>query len=280
MKLLRYGPAGAEKPGLVDANGNIRDLSSICSDINPVALGTGVLDSIKTVDPSTLPEVETGVRLGPCIGGVGKFICVGLNYRDHAEESGMAIPEQPVFFMKATSAICGPNDDVVIPRGSQKTDWEVELGVIIGQHTKNVPIEAALSHVAGYCVVNDVSEREYQLEHGGQWVKGKSCDTFGPIGPWFVTSDEVRDPQSLGMWLEIDGHRFQTGSTATMIFPVAEIVSYLSKYMSLQPGDIISTGTPPGVGLGQRPPLYLRPGQTMTLSIDGLGIQRQCTVAE
>ena len=280
MKLIRYGAEGAEKPGLVDAEGKYRDLSGVCDDIDARALAGGLLDKLKTVDPATLPEADPNARLGACVGGVGKFICIGLNYRDHAEESGMAIPSEPVVFMKATSSICGPNDDVIIPTGSVKSDWEVELGVVIGRHTKRVPVEKALDHVAGYCVVNDLSEREYQLEHGGQWVKGKSCDTFGPIGPWLVTADEVPDPQALDMWLEVDGKRYQSGSTRTMIFSVAEIVSYLSNYMSLQPGDIISTGTPPGVGLGQKPPTYLKPGQTMTLSIEGLGVQRQRTVAE
>lgn len=280
MKLIRYGAEGAEKPGLVDAEGKYRDLSGICDDIDAEALAGGLFDKLEKIDPATLPEVDPDTRLGACVGGVGKFICIGLNYRDHAEESGMAIPSEPVVFMKATSSICGPDDDVVIPAGSVKSDWEVELGVVIGRHAKRVTVENALDHVAGYCVVNDLSEREYQLEHGGQWVKGKSCDTFGPIGPWLVTSDEVPDPQALDMWLDVDGTRFQSGSTKTMIFSVAEIVSYLSKYMSLQPGDVISTGTPPGVGLGQKPPTYLKPGQTMTLSIEGLGVQRQRTVAE
>jgi 2-keto-4-pentenoate hydratase/2-oxohepta-3-ene-1,7-dioic acid hydratase in catechol pathway len=280
MKLIRYGATGSEKPGLVDADGKYRDLSEVCGDIEGKALSDGLLDKLRSVDFAALPEVDSNVRLAACVGGVGKFVCIGLNYRDHAEESGMAIPTEPVIFMKATSAICGPNDDVIIPAGSVKSDWEVELGVVIGRHTKNVMVESALDHVAGYCVVNDLSEREYQLEHGGQWVKGKSCDTFGPIGPWLVTADEVPDPQALDMWLEVDGKRYQSGSSKTMIFSVAEIVSYLSKYMSLQPGDIISTGTPPGVGLGQKPQTYLKPGQTMTLSIEGLGVQRQHTVAE
>ena len=280
MKLIRYGPEGSEKPGLVDAEGKFRDLSGICDDVDAAALAGGLIGRLHGIDPSSLPEVDPGVRLGACVGGVGKFLCIGLNYRDHAEESGMAIPTEPILFMKATSAICGPYDDVIIPTGSVKSDWEVELGVVIGRHAKRVPVENALDYVAGYCVINDLSERAYQLEHGGQWVKGKSCDTFGPIGPWLVTADEVPDPQALDMWLEVDGKRYQSGSTKTMIFSVAELVSYLSKYMSLQPGDIISTGTPPGVGLGQKPPTYLKAGQTMTLSIEGLGTQRQRTVAE
>lgn len=280
MKLIRYGALGSEKPGLVDADGKYRDLSGICYDIDAAALAGGLIEKLQGVDPASLPEVDPDVRLGACVGGVGKFMCIGLNYSDHAKESGMAIPSEPILFMKATSAICGPNDDVIIPTGSVKSDWEVELGVVIGRQAKRVPIENALEYVAGYCVINDLSEREYQLEHGGQWVKGKSCDTFGPIGPWMVTSDEVPNPQALDMWLEVDGKRYQSGSTRTMIFSVAELVSYLSKYMSLQPGDIISTGTPPGVGLGQKPPTYLKADQTMTLSIEGLGTQRQRTVAE
>jgi len=280
MKLIRYGALGSEKPGLVDADGKYRDLSGICDDIDAAALADGLIEKLQGIDPTSLPEIGSDVRLGACVGDVGKFLCIGLNYRDHAEESGMAIPSEPILFMKATSAICGPNDDVIIPTGSVKSDWEVELGVVIGRQAKRVPVENALDYVAGYCVINDLSEREYQLEHGGQWVKGKSCDTFGPIGPWLVTSDEVPDPQALDMWLEVDGKRYQSGSTKTMIFPVAELVSYLSRYMSLQPGDIISTGTPPGVGLGQKPPTYLKADQTMTLSIEGLGTQRQRTVAE
>ena len=280
MKLIRYGAEGSEKPGLVDADGKYRDLSGICDDIDAASLAGGLIEKLQGIDPTSLPEIDQDVRLGACVGDVGKFLCIGLNYRDHAEESGMAIPSEPILFMKATSAICGPNDDVVIPTGSVKSDWEVELGVVIGRQAKRVRVENALEYVAGYCVINDLSEREYQLEHGGQWVKGKSCDTFGPIGPWLVTSDEVPDPQALDMWLEVDGKRYQSGSTRTMIFPVAELVSYLSKYMSLQPGDIISTGTPPGVGLGQKPQTYLKVGQTMTLSIEGLGTQRQRTVAE
>jgi 2,4-didehydro-3-deoxy-L-rhamnonate hydrolase len=233
---------------------------------------------LRALDPKTLPPVEGTPRIGPCVGGVGKFVCVGLNYSDHAAESGLPVPSEPVLFMKATSAICGPNDDVEIPRGSEKTDWEVELGIVIGKPAKYVSEADALSHVAGYCVVNDVSERAFQIERGGQWDKGKGCDTFGPIGPWLVTADEVPDPQGLHMWLEVDGHRYQDGSTRTMVFGVAHLVHYISQFMSLQPGDVISTGTPPGVGLGQKPPVYLRAGQTMRLGIQGLGEQTQTTV--
>ncbi len=278
MKLVRYGSKGQEKPGMIDGSGRVRDLSGIVEDIAGATLAQG-LEKLKAADVSKLPEVRAE-RLGPCIGRVGKFICVGLNYADHARESGQEPPKEPVLFMKATSAICGPNDDVIIPRNSKKTDWEVELGVVIGREARYVELKDALDHVAGYCVVNDVSEREFQIERGGQWVKGKSADTFGPIGPWLVTRDEIADPQALSMWLEVDGHRYQNGSTATMIFGVAHLVSYISQFMSLQPGDIISTGTPPGVGLGQKPqPIYLKPGQTMRLAIEGLGEQRQKLVA-
>lgn len=279
MKLLRFGPAGSEKPGALDASGTVRDLSSVIPDLAGDVLLPESLKTLRGLDLSSLPAVDPGTRLGPCVARVGKFLCVGLNYSDHAAESGMAVPSEPVLFMKATSAIVGPHDDVVIPRGSQKTDWEVELGVVIGTPAKYVSEADALSHVAGYCVVNDLSERAYQLEGTGQWVKGKSADTFGPIGPWLVTADEVPDPQALSLWLEIDGHRFQDGSTSTMVFTVARLVSYISNYMSLQPGDIISTGTPPGVGLGQKPPRYLKAGETMTLGVDGLGVQQQKTVA-
>ena len=281
MKLLRYGPSGAEKPGIVDDSGVIRDLSGHISDLCPATLSSDTLITLRNLDPSTLPVVDPTVRIGPCVTGSGKFLCIGLNYSDHAAESGMDIPEEPVLFMKATSAITGPNDDIIIPRDSQKTDWEVELGVVIGAHAKNVSIEEALEYVAGYCVVNDLSERSYQLEGTGQWVKGKSCDGFGPIGPWLVTRDEIPDPQNLNLWLEVNGHRYQQGTTATMIFSVAFIVSYLSHYMSLFPGDIISTGTPPGVGMGQKPPKYLRQKDTVTLGIDGLGTQTQeCRLAQ
>ncbi len=279
MKLVRYGSKGQEKPGIIDGNGKLRDLSGLVDDIAGATLSAQGLEKLKAVDVSKLPEAGPE-RLGPCVGKVGKFICVGLNYADHARESGQEPPKEPVLFMKATSAICGPNDDVIIPRNSKKTDWEVELGVVIGKEARYAEPKDGLAHVAGYCVVNDVSEREFQIERGGQWVKGKSADTFGPIGPWLVTREEITDPQALAMWLEIDGHRYQNGSTATMIFGVAHLVSYISQFMSLQPGDIISTGTPPGVGLGQKPqPIYLKPGQTMRLGITGLGEQRQRVVA-
>jgi ureidoglycolate lyase len=280
MKLVRYGPRKAEKPGILDAGGQIRDLSGLIDDIAGETLNPEGLEKLRAVDPLKLPTVANGARIGPCVGRVGKFVCVGLNYADHAKESGQEPPKEPVLFMKATSAISGAYDDVIIPRKSQKTDWEVELGVVIGKEARYVEAGRALEHVAGYCVINDVSEREFQIERGGQWVKGKSADTFGPIGPWLVTCDEVPDPQRLSMWLEVDGHCYQKGSTETMIFGVAHLVSYISQFMSLQPGDIISTGTPPGVGLGQKPkPIYLKPGQTMRLAIDGLGEQRQRLVA-
>src|SRR5246127_5337602 len=275
MKLLRFGKPGAEKPGLLDSAGQLRDLSAVLTDIAGPSLLPASLDKLRQINPSTLPIVSGSPRLGPCVGSVGKFICIGLNYSDHAAESGMAVPVEPVVFMKATSAICGPNDNVVIPRGSKKTDWEVELGVVIGKPAKYVEEADALSHVAGYCVINDLSERAFQLEGTGQWVKGKSADTFGPIGPWLVTRDEVPDPQNLNMWLKVNGHPFQNGNTKTMIFSVAHIVSYLSRFMSLHPGDIISTGTPPGGGLGQKPPVYLRPGNVIRLGVQGLGEQRE-----
>ena len=277
MKLLRYGPAGQEKPGLLDADGHIRDLSAHVDDIAGAALSPASLARLAALDPATLPLVPDH-RLGPCVGRVGKFICIGLNYADHAAETGAEIPKEPVVFNKWTSAICGPNDDVEIPRGSVKTDWEVELGVIIGTGGKYIDEADALSHVAGYCVVNDVSEREWQIERGGSWDKGKGCDTFGPIGPWLVTPDEAGDVSNLRMWLEVDGHRYQDGSTATMIFGVAKIIAYLSRFLSLQPGDVITTGTPPGVGLGQKPPVYLKGGEVMRLGIEGLGEQRQKVV--
>ncbi|MGA3087264.1 MAG: fumarylacetoacetate hydrolase family protein [Terriglobales bacterium] len=278
MKLLRFGSPGAEKPGVLDSEERLHDLSSIVDDIAGASLHPSSLARLRQLDPATLPIVSGSPRLGACVGSVGKFICIGLNYSDHARESGMAVPAEPVIFMKATSAICGPNDDVVIPLHAEKTDWEVELGVVIGKEAKYVSREQAPSHVAGYCVVNDLSERAFQLEGSGQWVKGKSADTFGPIGPWLVTADEVPSPQNLRLWLEVDGHRYQNGSTSTMIFGVAYLVSYLSRFMSLQPGDIISTGTPPGVGLGQKPPVYLREGNILTLGIEGLGEQRQRVV--
>ncbi|MDR0258406.1 MAG: ureidoglycolate lyase [Comamonas sp.] len=279
MKLLRYGPVGQEKPGLLDSSNTLRDLSGVLSDIEGAELGDAALARLRAIDPSTLPAVPGQPRIGPCVARVGKFICIGLNYADHAAESGAAIPTEPVIFNKWTSAICGPNDAVEIPRGSTKTDWEVELGVVIGKAAKYITEAQALEHVAGYCVVNDVSEREWQIERGGTWDKGKGFDTFGPIGPWLVTRDEVPDPQNLSMWLDVDGKRFQNGNTKTMIFTVAQIVAYVSQCMSLQPGDIISTGTPPGVGLGIKPhPVYLKAGQTMRLGIEGLGEQQQTTV--
>src|SRR5579862_1987416 len=279
MKLLRVGNPGQERPATVDADGVLRDLSGVVHDIAGTALLPASIERLRQVDLADLPRIAGTPRIGACVGGVGKFICIGLNYSDHAAESGMAVPAEPVVFMKATSSICGAYDDVIIPRGSEKTDWEVELGVVIGKEARYVTEEEALSYVAGYCVVNDLSERAFQLEGTGQWVKGKSADTFGPIGPWLVTADQVADPQALNLWLEVDGHRYQSGSTATMVFGVAHLVSYLSRFMSLQPGDIISTGTPPGVGLGQKPPVYLRPGNVMTLGIDGLGQQRQNVIA-
>jgi len=279
MKLLRYGPQGREKPGLVDSHGDIRDLSAIVADVSGDALHPDSIDRLRRLDPATLPRVDGSPRLGPCVAGVGKFICIGLNYSDHAAESNMPVPAEPILFMKATSAICGPNDGIVIPRGSQKTDWEVELGVIIGKTAKYVTESEALSHVAGYCVVNDLSERAFQLEGTGQWVKGKSADSFGPIGPWLVTADDVPDPQNLDLWLEIDGRSYQRGSTRHMIFSVARLVSYISRFMSLQPGDIISTGTPPGIGMGQQPPVFLRPGNRVRLGIHTLGEQSQIVTA-
>jgi 2,4-diketo-3-deoxy-L-fuconate hydrolase len=279
MKLVRHGNKGSERPGMLDAQGALRDLSSIIHDVDGRALSQGSLGALRGVDPSSLPLISASQRLGACVGNVGKFVCVGLNYSDHAAESGMEVPKEPVLFMKATSSICGANDETVLPRHSEKTDWEVELGVVIGTEAKYVSEADALSHVAGYCVVNDISERAHQLEGTGQWVKGKSADTFGPIGPWLVTADEVPDPQSLRLWLEVDGQRYQDGSTATMVFGVAHLISYISRYMSLQPGDIISTGTPQGVGLGQKPPRFLRAGNVVRLGIDGLGAQHQTVVS-
>ena len=275
MKLLRVEASDSIKPALLDDSGKRRDLSSLVPDITAATLSPDMLARLAAVDPAALPVLDSEARICPCVGQVGKFVCVGLNYSDHAAESGMEPPSEPILFFKATTAICGANDQVLIPRNSSKTDWEVELGVVIGSEARYVSQSDALDYVAGYCVINDVSERAFQLEQGGQWVKGKSADTFGPIGPWLVTRDEVPDPQNLHLWLEVDGQRYQDGSTATMIFGVAELVSYISQYMTLAPGDVISTGTPPGVGLGQKPPRYLRPGEVMRLGIDGLGEQRQ-----
>ncbi|WP_026293167.1 fumarylacetoacetate hydrolase family protein [Rudaea cellulosilytica] len=275
MKLLRYGESGREKPGMLDAQGRIRDLSSIVDDIALDALSAQGLARLRAIDPASLPLVEETVRYGACVARVGKFICIGLNYADHAAETGAAIPEEPIIFLKATSAICGPNDKVLKPRGSTKLDWEVELGIVIGEHTSYVTKDRALDHIAGYCVINDVSERNFQIERGGQWDKGKGCDTFGPIGPWLVTRDEAGDVGDLKMWLDVNGRRYQNGSTKTMIFKPAFLVHYVSQFMSLQPGDVISTGTPPGVGLGQKPPVYLNAGDVMELGIEGLGAQRQ-----
>ena len=278
MKLLRYGEAGREKPGIVDAEGRIRSLEGVVADIAGETLGRSGLARLAALDPATLPVVEGTPRLGPCVGAIGKFVCIGLNYADHAAESGASVPPEPVVFMKVTSAVVGPDDDVAIPRGSEKTDWEVELGVVIGTAAKYVTEAEAMQHVAGYCVVNDVSERDFQLHRHGTWDKGKGCDTFGPTGPWLVTRDEIADPQDLAMWLEVDGRRYQDGSTRTMVYQVPYLVSYLSQFFTLHPGDVISTGTPPGVGMGQKPPVYLRPGQTMRLGIAGLGEQTQRVV--
>ena len=280
MKLLRVGPKGAEKPAILAQDGTIRDLTGIVGDIGGQTLTPEGLARIRGTDIDVLPRLDAGERIGPCVGNVGKFICIGLNYADHAAETGAPIPAEPIIFMKATSAIIGPNDDVIVPKNSIKPDWEVELGVIIGTEARYVDEADAMNHVAGYCVVNDVSERHFQTERGGTWDKGKGADTFGPIGPWLVTSDEVADPQNLSMWLDVDGRRFQNGSTKTMIFGVAHVVSYVSQFMSLQPGDIITTGTPPGVGMGIKPePVWLKPGNVMRLGIEGLGEQQQNVVA-
>lgn len=282
MKLLRYGPKGAERPGMLDDEGRVRDLSGLVGDIAGEALTPEGLARIAALDPVTLPLVpgrpQRDVRLGPCVGHVGKFVAIGLNYADHAAESGMPVPPEPVIFGKWTSCISGPDDDVILPRGSQKTDWEVELGVVIGRGGSYIDETEALDHVAGYCVVNDVSEREYQLERAGTWDKGKGCDSFGPLGPWLVTRDEVADPQALRLWLEVDGVMRQDGTTATMVYGVAHLVSYVSRFMGLQPGDVIATGTPPGVGMGQKPPTYLKGGEVMRLSVEGLGVQTQKVV--
>ena len=278
MKLLRYGPKGMERPGLVDGDGKIRDLSGLVGDIGGATLSDEGIERLRRLDARKLPEVDPSVRLGPCVAGTGKFICIGLNYSDHAAETGATVPSEPIIFMKATSAICGPNDPVIIPRGSQKTDWEVELAVVIGKRAKYVAEKDAFDYVAGYCVSNDVSERAFQTERQGQWTKGKSADHFGPIGPWLVTRDEVSDPQSMPMWLTINGVKRQDGSTKTMVYGVGFLVSYLSQFMSLQPGDIISTGTPPGVGMGMKPPTYLKAGDAIELGIEGLGQQRQVCI--
>ena len=281
MKLLRYGLPGQEKPGLLDENGILRDLSGLINDISGETLLPENLERLNNIDHSSLPEINEQQRLGPCVGQVGNFICIGLNYSDHAKEAGMDVPSEPVIFSKVTSAISGPNDNVIIPKNSSKADWEVELGVVVGKTAKYVDEKSALDHVAGYCVINDLTEREFQLERSGQGIMGKSCDTFGPIGPWLVTTDEVGDPQNLDIWLEVDGKRYQNGNTRTMIFGVAYLIHYLSQFFTLHPGDIISTGTPSGVGMGHKPnPIFLRSGQTMTLGIEKLGTQNQFTVDE
>ncbi len=280
MKLLRHGAEGSEKPGLLAADGTIRDLSGVVDDISGEVLSDAGLARLRALDPATLPVVAADTRLGACVAGTTKFICIGLNYADHAAESGMAVPPEPVIFMKANSAICGPADPIVIPRGSEKTDWEVELAVIIGTKAKYVSEADAMDHVAGFAVTNDVSERAFQTERSGQWTKGKSCDYFGQTGPWLVTRDEVADPQNLGMWLKVNGETMQNGSTKTMIYGVRHLVSYLSQFMTLHPGDIISTGTPPGVGLGMKPPRYLKAGDVVELGIEGLGQQRQDVIAD
>ncbi len=275
MKLLRYGPAGQEKPGLLDRDGKIRDLSGAVRDIDGEALAPASLDRLRRLDPGTLPLVSGNPRLGPCVARVSKIVAIGLNYRAHAAEAGQAIPKEPIFFLKATSAICGPNDDVMIPKGSEKTDWEVELGIVIGSTARYIAVHDAPKHIAGYCIVNDVSEREFQMERGGQWTKGKSADTFAPIGPWLVTADEVTDPGKLALWTEVNGKRMQSSNTSDLIFGVDHIVSYVSHFMTLLPGDVIPTGTPSGVGLGMKPPQFLKPGDRMRLSVEGLGEQNQ-----
>jgi 2-keto-4-pentenoate hydratase/2-oxohepta-3-ene-1,7-dioic acid hydratase in catechol pathway len=278
MKLVRYGRPGKEKPGMLDADGNIRDLSNRIADITPDQLSPKALDRLAKINPARLPLVKGKPRLGPPVAGVGNFVCIGLNYTDHAEEVGLPIPAEPVIFSKHTSSICGPNDDVVLPKGSVKTDWEVEIGFVIGTEAKSVPKARALDHVAGYFLANDVSERQNQIERGGQWVKGKSHDTYGPIGPWLVTRDEIPNPQKLKLWLDLNGERMQDGTTKNMIFPIREIVAYVSQFMTLKPGDIVITGTPAGVGLGMKPPKYVKAGDVMELGIEGLGTQRQKVV--
>lgn len=281
MKLLRWGPEGRERPGVLDADGRIRDLSAVVPDIDGTTLSPDGLAKLRALDLGRLPLVEGNPRIGPCVGRVGKFMCIGLNYSDHAAETGAKVPPEPVLFLKANSAICGPYDQVRIPRGSTKTDWEVELGVVIGRPGKYIPEDRAMEHVAGYCVVNDVSERDFQINRHGTWTKGKSCDTFGPIGPWLVTADEVPDPQNLHLWCEVNGHRYQNGSTRTMVYGVRFLVHYLSQFFTLHPGDLISTGTPPGVGMGVKPePVFLKPGDRMRLGIEGLGVQEQLCIAD
>jgi len=279
MRLLRVGPAGQERPALLDTQGQLRDLSAHCADIGGATLMPAGLAALRTLDTNQLPLLDPSLRIGPCVGSVRKIVCVGLNYADHAAEANMALPAEPVLFMKPVSSICGPFDSVEIPRGAEKTDWEVELAIVIGQRAKYVCQADAMQHVAGYCVANDVTERAFQIERGGQWDKGKGHDTFAPIGPWLVTADEVPDPQALSMWLDVDGHRFQNGSTQTMVFGVRHVVSYISQFMTLEPGDLIFTGTPPGVGMGQKPPVFLKPGQTMRLGIHGLGEQQLRTIS-
>ena len=280
MKLLRHGPRGAERPGLLHKDGTIRDLTGLVPDIAGAVLSDTGLAMLRGIDVVTLPVVDAATRLGPCVAGTGKFICIGLNYSDHAAETGATVPPEPIIFMKATSAICGPNDPIVIPRGSEKTDWEVELAIIIGKAAKYVSQDEAMAHVAGYAVTNDVSERAFQTERSGQWTKGKSCDSFGQIGPWLVTPDEVADPQNLKMWLNVNGKTMQDGSSGTMVYGVAYIVAYLSQFFTLMPGDIITTGTPPGVGMGMKPPRFLKPGDKMRIGIDGLGVQEQVVVRD
>lgn len=280
MKLLRYGQSGAEKPGMMDSDGTIRDLSGVIGDVAGDALLPESIEKLKALDPASLPKVDGSPRMGPCVGDIGKLICIGLNYSDHAAETGGEVPSEPIMFMKANSAISGPHDDVIIPRGSEQTDWEVELAFVIGKPGKYISEANALDHVAGYCIVNDVSERDFQIRRQGQWTKGKSCDSFGPVGPWLVTPDEIADPQALKLWLSVNGETVQNGTTAKMIYGVRHVVSYLSQFMTLHPGDIISTGTPPGVGDGFRPPRYLRPGDVVELGVEGLGQQRQTVVAD
>jgi 2-keto-4-pentenoate hydratase/2-oxohepta-3-ene-1,7-dioic acid hydratase in catechol pathway len=280
MKLVRFGAAGDEKPGVIDEHGNLRDLSAYIEDITAQNLSDEKLSELSKINLNTLPIMDKSTRLGPCVSGVGKFICIGLNYADHAKEAGMEVPLEPVIFMKATSAICGPTDPILLPRGSVKTDWEVELAVVIGKKAKYVELEDAMSYVAGYAASNDISERTYQLEGSGHWTKGKSCDSFGPLGPYLVTKDEIPDPQNLSMWLSVNGQKMQDGSTSTMVYGVAFLVHYISQFMSLMPGDIISTGTPPGVGLGMTPPIYLKPGDIVTLGVEGLGEHNQTVIPE